>query len=393
MRLLVGSAMFLLMAGVATAQTYGTTPVNPGPSPAFSSNTSAAAAPYTRGTQNGVAPAGGGIIKSPHDFANYGIWAGTTNANSNYSTASSAAAYYNVTNSGGAGGNVPIPNPLWNSTNGLPQYVTGKAASIYDTAKAPANAGNFNPTAEICIVCHIPHGANNKPTGPNAAGVAGYLPLWNRQLTQAVFTPYSSATMKVTPGQPMGVSLLCLSCHDGTVALDQFKVNATPSGAYKATAGNVTGWGSVAGIKNNLDDWSSSQFVSSWFTTSGVTMTAGASSPVDTNAGGIFIYNRASDGYDKMTGTDLSNDHPISFSYNGAIAGFQASGMNPQLTPPQGDLVIGAYGILPLYSGQVECATCHAVHNSDAYGNTMGGLLLRIDNTKGSALCLNCHQK
>ena len=61
--------------------------------------------------------------------------------------------------------------------------------------------------SEVCIFCHAPH---------NATGDG---PLWNHAMSVAAYTPYSSSTLKATVGQPTGASKLCLSCHDGTVAL------------------------------------------------------------------------------------------------------------------------------------------------------------------------------
>ena len=60
---------------------------------------------------------------------------------------------------------------------------------------------------DICIFCHSPH------------SLAGQSPLWNHEMSVAPYTPYSSSTLKATVGQPTGASKLCLSCHDGTVAL------------------------------------------------------------------------------------------------------------------------------------------------------------------------------
>ena len=61
-------------------------------------------------------------------------------------------------------------------------------------------------STEICIFCHTPHTAKK----------AG---LWNRHDSTAAYTPYRSTTIKANIGQPTGASKLCLSCHDGTVAL------------------------------------------------------------------------------------------------------------------------------------------------------------------------------
>ncbi|UCG55984.1 MAG: cytochrome c3 family protein [Phycisphaerales bacterium] len=74
---------------------------------------------------------------------------------------------------------------------------------------------SWNSTGEICAPCHTPHDAD--------ISVAG-APLWNHELTTQIFNLYSSPTFNAgsSIGQPTGPSKLCLSCHDGTVALDNF---------------------------------------------------------------------------------------------------------------------------------------------------------------------------
>jgi predicted CXXCH cytochrome family protein len=72
---------------------------------------------------------------------------------------------------------------------------------------------SWNPTGEMCNVCHTPH--NSDTTVSDA-------PLWSHEVTVATFTLYSTATLNATVGQPSGSSKLCLSCHDGTVAVDNF---------------------------------------------------------------------------------------------------------------------------------------------------------------------------
>lgn len=89
-------------------------------------------------------------------------------------------------------------------------------------------------TTEICIFCHTPHGFNTKAGG--AGGSAGAAPLWNRLLPDSLsFTPYASPNFDaagVDSARPKGVSLACLSCHDGTIALDAL-INAPGSGGYE----------------------------------------------------------------------------------------------------------------------------------------------------------------
>ncbi len=61
---------------------------------------------------------------------------------------------------------------------------------------------------EICVFCHTPHKARRD------------IPyLWNRADSTANYTTYESSTLYATVGQPTGASKLCLSCHDGTIAL------------------------------------------------------------------------------------------------------------------------------------------------------------------------------
>ena len=71
------------------------------------------------------------------------------------------------------------------------------------------------PDDQLCIACHTPHGAKDSTDAP----------LWNHTLTTASYTLYDntvSTTLNATTSQPTGVSKLCLSCHDGTVAIDAF---------------------------------------------------------------------------------------------------------------------------------------------------------------------------
>lgn len=59
----------------------------------------------------------------------------------------------------------------------------------------------------ICIFCHTPHNA------------MPYTPLWNKDLKAQNYTLYQSSTLSASPQQPSGPTRLCLSCHDGTIAL------------------------------------------------------------------------------------------------------------------------------------------------------------------------------
>jgi hypothetical protein len=69
-------------------------------------------------------------------------------------------------------------------------------------------------TSETCVFCHTPHGSDT-----NAA-----VPLWNKELPDPTsYTRYSTLGTSTLDGEeaPVGsVSLACLSCHDGSQAVD-----------------------------------------------------------------------------------------------------------------------------------------------------------------------------
>lgn len=95
--------------------------------------------------------------------------------------------------------------------------LTGLPLSAQITMNSPSNKHNLSATGpgpvktaattEICIFCHTPH---------NSSVVT---PLWNQAMSSASYSTYASSTMAATVGVPQGSSKLCLSCHDGTVAL------------------------------------------------------------------------------------------------------------------------------------------------------------------------------
>ncbi len=69
--------------------------------------------------------------------------------------------------------------------------------------------GEFKSAQEsrVCIFCHAPHNSRTQ------------VPLWNRQDSTASYLTYTSSTLVGDVGQPNGSTKLCLSCHDGTIAL------------------------------------------------------------------------------------------------------------------------------------------------------------------------------
>jgi len=154
---------------------------------------------------------------------------------------------------------------------------------------------------------------------PHNASPSGQL--WNRADRGTLYTPYASTTAAAKPGQPTRGSMLCLSCHDGLNALGDVL-----RGAPIAIAGGVT------------------------------SLPAGPS----------------------RLGTDLRDDHPVSFSYASARVGPRAS----ELVDPA--TLTGAVRLD--HSGDMQCTACHDPHN-DPFGKFL------VMNNSASALCQTCHAK
>jgi predicted CXXCH cytochrome family protein len=68
---------------------------------------------------------------------------------------------------------------------------------------------------QLCEVCHV---------SPDHGNTTRSVPLWNHRVSKANYVLYESRTLAQTPEQPSyaNVSRLCLSCHDGTIAVDAF---------------------------------------------------------------------------------------------------------------------------------------------------------------------------
>lgn len=198
----------------------------------------------------------------------------------------------------------------------------------------------YNPTGDtdqICVFCHTPHNAERN------------VPLWNR-VNPTAQTLYNSPTLSTIAQSASfkmdSISAFCMSCHDGV----------TKVGAIKNLPKDI------AGVDDTYPDF-----------------------------GNTLGTNYAAIGND---GQSLKNDHPIGFSY--AIAQTQdnyESGTGGLHTISEVKTAFGEKGSYqPFYvssngSDQMECASCHAVHQPGDSKN-----FLRIENG-GSALCLACHNK
>ncbi|MEO5373987.1 MAG: cytochrome c3 family protein [Alphaproteobacteria bacterium] len=217
-------------------------------------------------------------------------------------------------------------------------------------------------TGEICVFCHTPHGSDSSAAAP----------LWNKKVPDASsMTTYTSPTMFNSTTVTGNMSLACLSCHDGSQAMDTV-LNAPGSGGYNASGATMGTW-------------------------QGANQSAGKITGI------------------AKIGTDLSNDHPVGMKYRnltGETTGIGAefkpmSGTNPLFYVESGISTGGGSAsardkfdlwLFPTFSGgssdgvaRVECATCHDPHTENA-------TFLRVTNSTetggtASGLCLTCHLK
>ncbi len=223
-------------------------------------------------------------------------------------------------------------------------------------------AGYYSETVEtqICIFCHTPHGGDT--TGPlwNRAIPAGFDTGWTHYNSVTLSSGVGAANRAVSPE-----SLLCLSCHDGTIAVGDL-INQSALGTPSTSTTTVV----------NLSSFN----------------------PRVGNA------------------KDLSDDHPISFSYTDSVTAVGTGYGNLETIEHARDVQgLKFYGA----TNRVECGTCHDPHvNYDPWYDpdqdpaicnaqrAVGDLaqvcdstadiryfpFLRIPND-ASNLCLSCHNK
>lgn len=204
---------------------------------------------------------------------------------------------------------------------------------------------SWNTRKGTCSACHSAHNTDS----------AQLVPLWSHATTTSTFTPYGSPTLNAAVGSPSGASLACLSCHDGSLAINQ----------------------GISGL-----------------------MGTNSAGPIDPGA---------------QIGPDLHNTHPISFTYDAALATTDGGLENPTLYKigdPKSTLTVNTPPVPATWSGtsltgktideamlidhKMQCASCHDVHKLKG-SSPSSGIFAKISGTdatgRGSLLCRTCHIK
>lgn len=171
--------------------------------------------------------------------------------------------------------------------------------SAHDLSTGGLMLDRSTDETRICVFCHTPHGSD----------ITEGQPLWNRTNSLSTFTVYTSATFDATaldiaPGP--NASMQCMSCHDGTVAVNSL---INPSNEFPA--------GPTMGSGDELD------------------------------ATGKLSNSLA------LLGTDLRDDHPVNFLYSDSYTADGPSNLNRNLAVSN-----------LLFNDRVQCASCHDVHNN-----------------------------
>lgn len=190
------------------------------------------------------------------------------------------------------------------------------------TSAATSPNAYFTGASQVCAFCHTPHN-----------GASDQAPLFNHQTSLATYDMYTSPTIDMSQtAQPNNGSLVCLSCHDGTIAVNALN--------------NVPGPGELG--------------------------TYGSPAGADLDASGKLLPSA-----NAYVGTNLQDDHPVGLVYDNT--------QDPDFVAKTG--VSTSYPDKLLYQGTyVECSSCH-----DPHDNTYGNFL--VEDNGGSNLCLRCHTK
>lgn len=306
----------------------------------------------------------------------------------------------------GPGGSVyqtkaPLTGSIANTRHNLTQSFNPDAADRFMTPIARNNYG------EVCVYCHTPHGANTQVKAP----------IWNRTINTGQYIIYDKLrTLDRPVGQPGANSLTCLSCHDGTIAIDSI-INMPGSGGFNASQQTTVD-------KTWLDTWPNRDSKGAPVTTKNGHFELGvATEDVNNPPNQTIGTNRCTlchggesnglpDFRGFVLGTDLRNEHAVGIQFpvtfvsgvdfkepTGTIVGkMKYFDVNGNSRPDTNEPRLYDTGEGP----EVECASCHDPHGIplNGPGTQFIPSFLRVSNgnvntgdNRSSGLCLTCHDK
>ena len=233
--------------------------------------------------------------------------------------------------------------------------------------------GPIKATAErqVCIFCHVSHGGGNEQ-------------LTNRPDIGKDHRPYESTTIRARPGAPTGASRLCLSCHDGTIAVGKTLTRTIQMDEREAPGGRIA----PTRHSNLGTDLRKSHPISFAPSDSEKVRRPANGDPVHLDRRGELQCTSCHDAHAEYKGspegkflTRPTRDSELCVSCHSTPA--RASHF---LTPRQFGAAQGneqGYGSV----AQAGCKACHRSHGAD----TKGRLLMRREAERDDAPCLRCH--
>lgn len=173
--------------------------------------------------------------------------------------------------------------------------IAAASGSVFNSRHnlSTSGKGEIRSTTEtrVCIFCHSSHNASSEG------------PLWNHvTTTPGKFNTYTRSTLDSKPEQPNGATKLCLSCHDGTIAVGAIRGLSQP-----IPMRNVGQFGEIPSSKKS------------------------------------------------HIGTDLTGTHPVSIKYDQSTA---IADKNLRWPPIDSENKVG-----PDANGYVQCTSCHDPHD------------------------------
>jgi len=194
-------------------------------------------------------------------------------------------------------------------------------------------------STNVCSECHTIHHAANPANGP----------LWVHKASAVTYITYDQAGSETFDALGLTVALgssskACLSCHDGTVGINE-KTSLQLDGTTAVTNTVAGAGGQIVKLTDRI---------------------------IPVNGG-----------------TDLTHTHPIGVNYDDAQAKLPTGELNAKSGTFPGTSLTIQQMLKGSGKSQMECSTCHDIHRTRGTATTSGIYTV----ASGQNLCLGCHNK
>ncbi len=245
------------------------------------------------------------------------------------------------------------------TSHDIGNYLNGKGSTLHPSE------------TRICAGCHTPHHSLTPDMLAGIPNAPEYTPLWAHAVDLNYYDAYANPVFNArTDGLRaddtlIGPSRLCMSCHDGVIAVDSYYQPATGVAAFTDNKGSVKIGGANDFGGNNI----------------GI------------GAAGVGTFS-------------MARNHPIGFDFKQFLTdatktlGEFQTGLPDKKYVNAGTTITVANRLYDTMgdgsTGYMTCATCHDVHNkltpaSEGPGTGTAQFYFTLAPQAGSALCVTCH--